>query len=414
VRVPPGADEREPDPGNVGGLVRGEAVGPIGVTGSGRPAVPERGGGGHHRRLHLPQRLPVLRPEIEQLTQTASETLQAAADRLGLTSEQRDKIAGIRSSHEDQFKALRAQRRSLLQEELKSINSILTPEQREKVKELAEDRMEQAEQDRTPGLPRFAVARATLAERVEAAADKLGLTSEQRKQIAQTLAAQAEQHSALKLKCRDAIEDEFKAIAAFLTPAQQEKAREAIERRVLRAAAASSIADRLEAGADKLGLNADQRRRIARANTQFAGKQRAMRSERRELLEEELKGIAAALTPEQRDKIKDFCEDQIVVVEVRTALRPGPGVDLPRRDTAEDQAAVKETIAERVEAMADKLGLTAEQRTTIRGVNAALADKFKSQRDQRRGLRAEEWKAFAEILTPEQREKAKDLVEDKS
>ena len=48
-----------------------------------------------------------LRPEIEQLTQTVSETLQAAADRLGLTSEQRDKIAGIRSSHEDQFKALR-------------------------------------------------------------------------------------------------------------------------------------------------------------------------------------------------------------------------------------------------------------------------------------------------------------------
>ena len=48
-----------------------------------------------------------LRPEIEQLTQTVSEKLQAAADRLGLTSEQRDKIAGIRSSHEEQFKALR-------------------------------------------------------------------------------------------------------------------------------------------------------------------------------------------------------------------------------------------------------------------------------------------------------------------
>jgi Spy/CpxP family protein refolding chaperone len=356
-----------------------------------------------------------LRPEIEQLTQTVSETLQAAADRLGLTSEQRDKIAGIRSSHEEQFKALRAQRRSLLQEELKSINSILTPDQRDKVKELAEDRMEQAEQAGTPGLPRFVVARATLAERVEAAADKLSLTPEQRKQIAQTLAAQAEQHSALQLKCRDAIEDEFKAIAAFLTPAQQEKAGEAIERRVLRAAAASSIADRLEAGADKLGLSADQRRQIARANAKFAGKQSEMRSERRDLLEKELKGIAAVLTPEQRDKIKDFCEDQIVVVEVRTALRPGPGVELPRRDAAaEGEAALRETIAERIEAMADKLGLTAEQRTKIRGVNATLANKFKSQRDQRSALRAEEWKAFAEILTPEQREKAKDLVEDKS
>ena len=174
------------------------------------------------------------------------------------------------------------------------------------MKELAEDRMEQAEQAATPGLPRFAVARATLAERLEAAADKLGLTPEQRKQIAQTLAAQAEQHSALKAKCRDAIEDEFKAIAAVLTPEQQEMAREEIESRMLRAAAASSIADRLEAGADKLGLSADQRRQIAKASAQFAGKQRAMRSERRELLEEEWKGIAAVLTPEQRDKIKDY------------------------------------------------------------------------------------------------------------
>ena len=281
------------------------------------------------------------------------------------------------------------------------------------MKELAEDRMEQAEQAAAPGLPRFAVARATLAERLEAAADKLGLTPEQRKQIAQTLAAQAEQHSALKAKCRDAIEDEFKAIAAVLTPEQQEMAREEIESRMLRAAAASSIADRLEAGADKLGLSADQRRQIAKANAQFAGKQRAMHSERRELLEEEWKGIAAVLTPEQRDKIKDICEDRIDVVEARTAMYPGQGVDRPRRDAAaEGEAALRETIAERIEAMADKLGLTAEQRTKIRGMNAALADKFKSQRDQRRALRAEEWKAFAEILTPEQREKVKDFVED--
>src|SRR6478736_2389888 len=86
-----------------------------------------------------------LRPEIEQLTQTVSDKIQAAADRLGLTGEQREKIGQIRASHMEQCKALRDERRSLLQEELKSISSILTPEQNEKVKELAEDRMEQAE-----------------------------------------------------------------------------------------------------------------------------------------------------------------------------------------------------------------------------------------------------------------------------
>ena len=44
-----------------------------------------------------------LRPEIEQLTQTVSERLQAAADKLGLTTEQRSKITAIRSNHEQQI-----------------------------------------------------------------------------------------------------------------------------------------------------------------------------------------------------------------------------------------------------------------------------------------------------------------------
>jgi len=83
-----------------------------------------------------------LRPEIEQLVQTVGDKLQAAADRLGMSQEQRDKINEIRASRAEQCKGLRAERRSLLQEELKAINSILTSEQRDKVKELAEDRIE--------------------------------------------------------------------------------------------------------------------------------------------------------------------------------------------------------------------------------------------------------------------------------
>src|SRR4029079_7831813 len=79
-----------------------------------------------------------LRPEIEQLAQTVSDKIQAGADKLGLTNEPREKIGEIRASHAEQCKALRAERRSLLQEELKSISSILTQEQRDKVKEFAE------------------------------------------------------------------------------------------------------------------------------------------------------------------------------------------------------------------------------------------------------------------------------------
>jgi Spy/CpxP family protein refolding chaperone len=345
-----------------------------------------------------------LRPEIAQLTQTVSERLQAAADRLGLTQEQRDKISKIRDSDADQIKALRAERKALLQEELKAIGSILTDEQREKAKELAEDRPEQSERVAGQGLPRFVAARATLAERLEAAADKLGLTAEQRKQIATTLSNYAKQHAELKEKCRQVAEDEFKAVAVVLTPEQREKAHDAIEMRVLRAIAATSIADRLEALADKLGLSADQRRQVAQAHAQFAGQYGELRSDRRELLAQELKGIDAVLTPEQREKIKDFAEDRVVVIEVRTAAR----------DSADGEATVRETIAERIEPVAEKLGLTAEQRTKIRDMKSSMAEKFKAQRDKRKALWAEEMKALQPILTPEQRDKVENLIEDRN
>jgi Spy/CpxP family protein refolding chaperone len=351
-----------------------------------------------------------LRPEIEQLNETVAERIEAAADKLGLSQEQRDKIKEIRASRSQECKDLRAQRRALLQEELQAISSILTPEQRDKAKELAEDRAErredrreQADSSDRSALPKFVAARATLAERLEAAADKLGLTSEQRKQVATATAGHAEKHADLNHKVRECCEEEFKAVAAILTPEQREKAHAVVESRVLRAAAASSIADRLEALGDKLGLSNEQRGQIVKSRAQFAGQYRALHSDRRELLGEELKAISAILTPEQRDKVKDFAEDRIVVLEVRTAAR----------DTAEDEGALRETIADRLESMADRLGLTPEQRTKIRGVRDSMAGKFKAQRERRSALRGEEMNSLKGILTPAQREQVKDLVDER-
>jgi Spy/CpxP family protein refolding chaperone len=344
-----------------------------------------------------------LRPEVQQLVQSVSEKLQAAADKLGLTPEQQAKIREIQASQSEQRSALRAQRRDLLQDELKSLATILTPEQREKIKEFAEDKVEQFKQNgATAGLPRFSGARDTLAERTQSAAEKLGLTSEQRKQMIQTLSSQAEKHAALRAKCRDAAESEFKAVAAVLTPEQREKARDQIEDRIVMAAAARSVADRLDVAADKLGLSPDQRQQIEKTHAQFAGKYQALRSERLELMQDELKAMAAILTPEQREKVKDFCEDRVVVIEVTAA-----GAD------ADDAIkALRESISERLEAVADKLELTADQRNQIRSAHAAFADKFKSQRDQRMTLRQEELKALGALLTPEQQGKVKEFVED--
>jgi|GEM_PF-2869783 hypothetical protein len=345
-----------------------------------------------------------LRPEVQQLLQSVSEKLEAAADKLGLTAEQRTKIREIGASQNEERTALRNERRSLLQDELKSLAAILTPEQREKIKEYAEDKVEQPRQDRTSGLPRFTGVRDTLAERAQSAAEKLGLTSEQRKQIIQTLSTQAEKHAALREKCREACENEFKAVAAVLTPEQRQKSREQFEDRIVMAAAARSVADRMEAVADKLGLSDQQRQQIAKTHAQFAGKYQALRGERLDLMQEELKAVAAILTPEQREKVKDLCEDRVVIIEVTAT---GGSAD-------EAVKALRESIAERLEAVADKLELTAEQRSQIRNVHAAFTDKFKTQRENRMALRQEELKALGGVLTPEQKDKVQEFAEDYS
>ena len=345
-----------------------------------------------------------LRPEIQQMIQSVGEKLLAAADRLELTADQRSKIRDINTGYAEKRKSLRTERHALLQEELKALGTILTPEQREKAKELVEDRVEEVKETRAQGLPVFDGERDTLAERVESAAEKLGLNSEQREKIVKTLASHADHHAALRAKCREICKEEFKDVAAVLTPEQREKAREYIERRIVRARAVKSVADRLEAAADKLGLSADQRQQIEKAHSQFAGRYRELRSERRQLLREELKTIAPILTQEQREMVKDFWEDRVAIKEGAAS----------GREPIEAAGALKETIAERLEAVANKLGLTADQRTEIRAARDSFAERFKAQRDTRRALRQEELKALGGILTAQQRDKVKEFVEDHS
>jgi hypothetical protein len=153
-----------------------------------------------------------------------------------------------------------------------------------------------------------------------------------------------------------------------------------------------------------MGLTADQRRQIAETHSRFAGKYQTLRSERRDLMRQELKAVASTLTPEQREKVKDFCEDKVAIIEVSAS----------GRDWAEAAKALKETISERLEAVADKLNLSADQRNEIRGIRDTFSDKFKSQRDQRKALRQQELQALQTILSAEQREKVKEFVEDHS
>jgi Spy/CpxP family protein refolding chaperone len=342
-------------------------------------------------------------PALEQLRETVSERLQTVADQLGLTPEQRTKIREAHTALADKYQALRTQRRELLQSELEAIRDVLTPEQRETAKGFVEDLREAA---REPGAgrewPEVAPLRDALAERVQAAAEKLALTPEQKTKIRELHAPFAEKYRANRAERRELVEAELKAIGEGLTPEQREKARRYIEGRMAHAAVVQSVAERLRTAADKLGLTDEQRGKIREIYGGFRDRFRALADERRALLHDELKAIGGQLTSDQRDRVRDFCEDRVIVV----------GIEIDPNDP-DAVAQLRETVAERLHGVADRLGLTDEQRGKIREIHASFAEKYEAQRTARRELRREELKAMGDVLTPEQREKVKSYVEDR-
>ncbi len=68
-----------------------------------------------------------------------ADRLRAAADKFGLTEQQRAKIREIHVPFADKYKQLREERKALREEEFKALAPILTGEQREKVKNITED-----------------------------------------------------------------------------------------------------------------------------------------------------------------------------------------------------------------------------------------------------------------------------------
>ena len=212
----------------------------------------------------------------------------------------------------EKYRANRAERRDLVEAELKTIAGDLTPEQREKARRSIEGRMVHAP-----------VAQ-SVAERLQTAADKLGLTDEQRGKIRETHAAFVDRYRALAGERRALLHDELKAISEQLTSDQRDRVQDFCEDRAVVvgietdstdpdaiAQLRETIADRLRAFADRLGLTEEQRSKIREAHAAFAEKYEAQRTRRRDLRREELKAQGAVLTPEQFEKVKSYIEDRV-------------------------------------------------------------------------------------------------------
>jgi len=161
-------------------------------------------------------------------------------------------------------------------------------------------------------------------DRLEAVADHLGLSTEQRTKIRETHRGFVEKYHALNDERQGLLQDELKAIGATLTPEQHGKVQSFFEDRVVIvggdlsrldeneiAQLRETIADRLNPVADKLSITAEQKEKIKEIHAGFAERYKTQRAQRRELRHSELDAILAILTAEQREKVKDFVEDQV-------------------------------------------------------------------------------------------------------
>jgi Spy/CpxP family protein refolding chaperone len=344
------------------------------------------------------QEEPRYNPDLEQLRESVSERLQAVADKLGLTDEQKTKIREAHTAFAEKYQTFRAKRRELLQSELDAMAQVLTPEQREIAKDYVDDFKVAAG---IKDAPDIGPVRETIADRLHAAVEKLNLTPEQWTKIREAKAPFVEKHRAQRAERLQLVQDELRSVSEALTPEQREKVRSLIQARIVHSPVAQSVTERMHALADRLGISSAQLAKIHETHRGFAEQYDALSDDRDSLLQEELKAVGAILTPEQREKVSNYFADHVVMV----------GGDLSRLDEG-TITQLRETIADRLEGVADRLGLTSEQKEKIRDTHASFVPRYRAQRDKRRELRQKEVDALSAELTADQREKIKDIVGD--
>jgi Spy/CpxP family protein refolding chaperone len=346
------------------------------------------------------QEEPRYSPDVEQLRERVSDRLEAVAEKLGLTDEQKTKVREAKTAFADKFQALKTQRRELLDSELKALGEVLTPEQREIAKGYVED-FKEAVAGRN--WPEICPDRESLADRLHAAVEKLNLTAEQKTKIREAHAPFAQKYRAQRAEIHEMVQNELKSISETLTPEQREKVRNYIEARMVQAPAAQSLAHRIRSVADNLGITTEQLSKLRDAHRGFVDQYHALTDKRDQLLQDELKAVNEILTPEQREKVSNFFADRVVMVSG----------DLSRLDEAQITQ-LRETIADRLEGVADKLGLSNEQKEKIRSTHEGYIPKYREQRDERRQLRQKELDALSDLLTADQKEKVKDFIGDQA
>jgi len=221
-------------------------------------------------------------------------------------------------------------------------------------------------------------------DRADALASKLGLSEEQREKIRKIHTDFDKKEDPIEHRLHTLHHEEREALSKVLTEEQRGKVPEVMK------AEMQKEWDKL---ASKLGLNEEQKTKARKIHEEYGSKFRALaggkgergEGEFRKLRHQEIEAVREVLNEDQRHKLPSLMRQEFH----------------DWRDPA--------TRREHLKAIADKLGLSAEQREQAKKVHESFETKIHKEAEQLRQLHKEEHEAIAAVLTEAQRKKFHEL-----
>jgi len=221
-------------------------------------------------------------------------------------------------------------------------------------------------------------------DRLAALAEKLGLSSDQKQQVGKIHHDYDQKEDKVEAQIRHQRHEEFEAVEKVLTPEQRKQVPGLLK--------AEREKELHQIGA-KLHLSDQQKERIHKIRADYdskidkagAGKGEKASEQVRHLRRQEFAAIRKELNDEQRAQV--------------------PGIFREEMRTWRDPAARRQ----RLKAIADKLGLSEDQRKQIHEIHAKHDPQVHQLHEQLRDLHHQEHEAVSKVLNDEQRQKLQEL-----
>jgi Spy/CpxP family protein refolding chaperone len=223
-------------------------------------------------------------------------------------------------------------------------------------------------------------------ERMTAWASKLGLSNQQQEQIRKVCTDFEDRADPVEEQLWKLHHEAFDAVKATLTQEQRDKLPEVIK---------TDMAREGKALADKLGLSEEQRQKVERIREEYEPKFRevcsqssdAARKQMHQLRSEFIHDVRQVLSDEQRAKFWGVMREEFHRWRDPVARH------------------------ERLEELANQLGVSADQKAQIQKVCGEYRPRFEKAATQLKELCHEHRAAVEKVLTDEQRTKARDLLQ---